>query len=113
MSIVQEGIQNTAEGSQGSAQEFFHGTTERSGTYKECKWGSWNEKTRKMKAYCNQHKEKVLELFCLDCKIPICALCSVKLHKPHECVDVTDVVDEFRKQMADDIKRMFGSLAQC
>jgi hypothetical protein len=78
--------------------------------------GSEKAKTSKaseMKVFCQQHNKKVLELFCLDCKMPICALCCVKLHKKHEYADVNEVASEYRKQVTDDIKTMVRSLAQC
>jgi hypothetical protein len=69
--------------------------------------------TSEMKVFCEQHKKKTLELFCLDCKKPICAVCCAGVHKKHNCVDVDEVAEEYRKHMTSDVKRMVGSLAQC
>ena len=71
------------------------------------------KKTGNMKVYCNQHKEKVLEMFCVDCKLLTCSMCISKSHRKHELVDMNEVAGEFRKQMTDDVIRMFGSLLQC
>jgi hypothetical protein len=69
-------------------------------------------KTFEMKVFCEQHKKNVLDMYCLDCKIPICSLC-IKFHKKHECLNVDDVANEYKKQMTSDMKRMVGSLEQC
>jgi hypothetical protein len=69
------------------------------------------EETRERKAtntseinlYCEQHKKKILELFCLDCKKTICAVCCAKEYQTHNCVDVDEVTDEYRKQMTGDV----------
>ena len=40
-------------------------------------------------------------------------MCFVKSHKPHECSDINEVADEFRKEMTGDIKNMVDTVARC
>ena len=67
------------------------------------------------RVYCDKHKEKVVELYCFDCKTAICMMCFVESHRPksHECSDINKVADEFRKEMTGDIKNMVDTVTRC
>ena len=65
------------------------------------------------RVYCDKHKEKVLELYCFDCKTAICMMCFVQSHQMHKCSDINEVMDEFRREMAEDIKNMVDTVTKC
>jgi hypothetical protein len=73
----------------------------------------YGERKAEIAVFCKEHEKKVLDLFCLDCKMPICSRCIVKLHKKHEFVDMDEITGEYRKHMTNDISTMARSLAQC
>ena len=41
--------------------------------------------------FCETHKDKPLELYCYDCKLVICLMCSVIKHKQHNCNELEEV----------------------
>ena len=50
-------------------------------------------------SYCDQHKEKSIEIYCFDCKMAICTTCYLELHNSHKYSDINNKVeDDFRKQ---------------
>jgi hypothetical protein len=67
---------------------------------------------RKVKVFCDKHTDKVLELFCFECKAAICLMCFVMSHKSHNCSDVNVVADEYREQMKNDTKTMVETMAR-
>ena len=52
---------------------------------------------------CDIHTDKVLEIYCFDCRLIICTMCYIGTHSSHKCSDVNEVVEEFRQQMASDV----------
>jgi len=52
---------------------------------------------------CDKHSDKIIELYCSECKLAVCMMCFVKGHKTHDCVDVKEVADELSKQLDGDI----------
>lgn len=40
-------------------------------------------------------------------------MCFVEVHQSHKCSDVSKVVDEFRKQMTNDINNMVAVIGKC
>jgi len=56
---------------------------------------------------CEKHPGKYLEIYCFDCKKPICVMCCISLlHNKHKCSDVNEIADEFREQMASDVDKV-------
>jgi len=51
---------------------------------------------------CEQHKGKELEVFCRDCKVAVCVVCVITLHKNHDCSDIEHVSEELRKLVLGD-----------
>ena len=41
-------------------------------------------------AMCDKHK-RVLEFYCNDCDVLLCSVCSIKVHRAHDCDLATDV----------------------
>jgi len=56
----------------------------------------------KLPTTCDVHKDKELEVFCLECKLEICMMCFIKSHKTHDCSDIADVSADLRKQVQSD-----------
>jgi len=44
-----------------------------------------------LKIRCENHKEKVVEIYCMDDNILICALCGVILHQKHKLKDINEI----------------------
>ena len=74
---------------------------------------SSESRVRLTRIYCDKHQDKVLELYCFDCMTGICMMCFVKSHKSHECSDINEVADEFRRQMTGDITNMHNTVTRC
>jgi len=56
---------------------------------------------------CEKHPDEYLEIYCFDCKKPICVMCRISLlHNKHKCSDVNQIADEFREQMASDVGKI-------
>jgi len=51
---------------------------------------------------CETHKDKEIEVFCLECQLAICVKCFIKSHKTHDCSDIEEVSIDRRKQMTND-----------
>ena len=56
----------------------------------------------KLPANCDIHKDKEIEVFCLECQLAICMMCFIKSHKTHDCSDIEEVSDGLRKQVKSD-----------
>ena len=54
-------------------------------------------------SYCDQHQDKSIEIYCLDCKMALCMMCYIEIHNMHKCSDINKVHEDFRKQMASDV----------
>ena len=54
-------------------------------------------------ATCDKHQNQTLDVFCRDCKVAICVICYIGVHKQHDCADIKEVIEGFRQQMHSDI----------
>ena len=54
-------------------------------------------KNKIRRTFCDKHPTKVIKFFCRDCKIPFCTTCFIGKHNKHECCEVRDIVEEFKK----------------
>ena len=59
--------------------------------------------------YCQIHPQKEMELFCDDCKIPICLLC-VPQHPSHRLLLITDVIEKAKQSLIDLINQVSSFL---
>jgi len=64
-------------------------------------------------SHCDQHKDEPLKIYCLGCKVVICAMCYIQLHGGHEWSDVCQVVGEFSKQMRTDAGSITNGVEKC
>jgi len=55
--------------------------------------------------YCQIHQQKEIELFCDDCRLPICSLC-VPQHPSHKVVIITDIVGNEKQSFIDLINKV-------
>ena len=55
--------------------------------------------TNLVPSVCELHEQKVLDVYCADCKTVVCAICFIDDHKNHEGSHVNKFVDGFRKQI--------------
>ena len=61
---------------------------------------------------CETHGREI-RMFCIECKDVICKMCVAASHRRHECVNISNIVDEFRHQMSADIKVASGVVDNC
>lgn len=62
---------------------------------------------------CDRHPESKLQLYCSDCQTTACCACVDEFHKSHDYSDTTELENESRRQIADDIEKMVETSAQC
>jgi B-box zinc finger/zinc finger of C3HC4-type, RING len=55
---------------------------------------------------CDKHKSKNLELYCAQCKVPVCAVCYIESHKSHTCTDIDNAAGEFKALLISNVKAM-------
>ena len=55
--------------------------------------------------YCEQHVDRKIEVYCLECKTAQCLACFILEHNGHKCADVRDVAEDLKKHISRDIKR--------
>jgi len=48
-------------------------------------------KSKMSPAMCKKHKSEQIQLFCQECRVAICWMCSIKSHRTHECSDIEEV----------------------
>ena len=49
------------------------------------------------RAICDKHSTEEIKFYCRDCKIPFCATCFIAKHNKHECCEIEEIVEEFKK----------------
>ena len=54
--------------------------------------------------HCTSHKDKLTEIYCEKCQVPICHLCLGSNHKGHDVVDLQGAADKFCKMATNQIK---------
>jgi len=66
-------------------------------------------------SYCDQHRDKSIELYCFECKTAICALCCISAHNGHSCSDVSlpELQRELREQMTTDAGKVAAGVDKC
>lgn len=54
--------------------------------------------------FVNCIKCHIVNIYCADCKIVVCAMCFIDYHKNHEGSHVNKFVDGFRKQIESNVE---------
>jgi len=62
--------------------------------------------------YCDQHNDEYLTICCFDCQMVICTKC-LRSHSGHRCDGISDVVENFSKEMKTDIDNITGGADKC
>ena len=57
---------------------------------------------------CAAHKGKGIEIYCLECKVAVCTICSITKHNRHECSDIQSVGDDLKKRIRSNIEDIRG-----
>ena len=53
---------------------------------------------------CTVHENRTAEIYCLDCKLTICAVCYADGHREHGCFSAKEVGEEFRMHLVDNLE---------
>ena len=54
---------------------------------------------------CPKHQHQVLDLYCEDCKVPICSTCFALVHAKHSCSELLAKVDICKRELRDILKK--------
>jgi vacuolar-type H+-ATPase subunit I/STV1 len=49
--------------------------------------------------FCLQHKDELVKLYCFQCKVNMCWICSAVNHRNHECKEISVVAEERKQQL--------------
>ena len=66
-------------------------------------------------AFCDKHRTEEIKFFCRNCKIPFCTTCFIAKHNKHECCEIGEKVEEFKKgfrQYSEDVSEQLAIVAQ-
>ena len=63
-----------------------------------------NLSTYQAQSVCELHEQKVLDVYCAECKTVVCAICFIDEHGNHKGSQVDKFVDDFRKQIESNIQ---------
>jgi len=69
-------------------------------------------KSNKTGTLCDDHPNKRLELFCIDCRTNICVKCIAVSHQQHKCAEVESISKDFAAQIQSDIKPFSPRISQ-
>ncbi|KAK7483391.1 hypothetical protein BaRGS_00025331 [Batillaria attramentaria] len=59
---------------------------------------------------CMAHPKDDLDLFCVDCDLPVCLKCVMTKHKTHETQDLSEAAKRAMSQLRKDRKRLLSCL---
>ena len=57
----------------------------------------------KEEAKCSKHNDKILELFCNECKCAVCSICYATSHFQHKCLGLAEWDEKFIEQIRREI----------
>ena len=60
--------------------------------------------------FCDEHKEKEVELYCYDCDVNVCASCSAVKHKQHETDEIQEVAKTFASLIDSDDQQVMSQV---
>ena len=49
--------------------------------------------------YCPDHPDKLVDLLCFICEMPICGICRYLYHNQHQCVYIPNKAEEAKKEL--------------
>jgi len=62
---------------------------------------------------CDKHKDKCIEIYCLDCKEAMCLQCYFESHNSHKCSDIKKVAEDLGKQMSSNAEKLAAKVTEC
>ena len=62
-------------------------------------------------SYCDQHKDKLVELYCYECNKNICVLCFAVIHKTHNSREIQHVAKALRPTVDEDDTKILASIS--
>ncbi|XP_070553605.1 E3 ubiquitin-protein ligase TRIM56-like [Ptychodera flava] len=57
---------------------------------------SWATSRSQVITLCKKHKDEPMKLFCKECDVPLCVLCSIQGHRGHNFIDVAHAREKCR-----------------
>lgn len=61
---------------------------------------------KRVKTFCDQHRDKQVEFYCRDCRITFCMSCYVVRHNGHKSCEIGDISEQFYRNVEEDIERV-------
>lgn len=61
---------------------------------------------KRVKTFCDQHKDKQVEFYCQDCRITFCMSCYVVRHNGHKSCEIGEISEQFYRNVEEDIERV-------
>ena len=68
------------------------------------------ESTNQALKTCGEHRDKQIEIYCLECEIAVCTICFMIKHNGHKWSDIKEACENLKKQIRKDMKVTDGLL---
>ena len=62
--------------------------------------------------HCDQHKDKKIEIYCLECKMEVCMACFISKHNGHKYSDISNMAEDLKIQIKTDIEKSIKLLQE-
>jgi len=62
------------------------------------------EMFKSRKRNCQEHRDKIVDLYCYDCKTNLCSLCVALKHKQHNFAELSEAANKLGQDMDEDVK---------
>ncbi|XP_062572585.1 E3 ubiquitin-protein ligase TRIM71-like [Saccostrea cucullata] len=59
---------------------------------------------------CNAHEKKQCEMYCKDCKTPMCVQCLMDSHKKHEFTDIKIILQDHKQKLLSDTEELENTI---
>ncbi|XP_070553604.1 E3 ubiquitin-protein ligase TRIM56-like [Ptychodera flava] len=60
---------------------------------------SWATSRPHLISVCKNHREEMVKLYCKECEVPACVLCSLQDHRGHDVIDIAVAGEESRNDV--------------
>jgi len=71
-----------------------------------------NSRPKETETLCDKHPDKLLELYCCQCKRNICMKCFAVSHQQHKCEEIEKISKVYIKQIQSDVKPFSSRISQ-
>ena len=62
-------------------------------------------------SYCDQHKDRRVEMYCYECNENICLMCFAIKHRQHETAEISETAKTFTQQMNSDAEHILSLIS--